>query len=471
MSGAPSTRFSLVVVTVDRDPADVAATLGSIEDQTWPDWEILREPFPTALAAARGAFIGLIGAGDTLAPGALAALAAALDAHPDADLAYTDEDSPAGAFRKPDWSPERLRHQDYLGGLTVLRTALAAPLAGADNINRAVGRTARTVVHLRQVLYHRRAEPTPNVLDAADAPAVLAAGRRLSVIIPTRGQTGISFGRPNPLVVEAVRSALARTRHDNLEIVVVYDPPTPPTVLDELRSLAGDRLVLVAFDEPFNFSRKCNLGVAASTGEVVVLLNDDVQVISDGWLEHLVAPLDDPSVGLTGAKLLYEDGTIQHAGLVYDRDGYYHPYAQEPADSLIDHGVLQVSREVSGVTGACAALRRSTYDEVGGLDEALPGNYNDVDLTLKIRRAGYRILWRADVVLFHFESQSRRAAVDLWEMDLMRARWGVPPDVDPYLPIEHPPRSPYRRVRRMARLTLWAIQRRTGTGTSRPPTR
>ena len=229
------------------------------------------------------------------------------------------------------------------------------------------------------------------------------------------------------MVTSAVRSLLERTRHRNLEFVIVYDSATPRTVLDELKAipLEGCRLRLVEFTDPFNFSEKCNVGALHASGDVLLFLNDDVEAETEGVVEQLIAPLSEPGVGATGAKLLFESSRIQHAGLVYGSGTithkYYkegHPYAEG------SYGELWMNHEVSALTGACLAMRREVFEEVGGFCEGLPLNYNDVDICLKIRRAGHRLVWLHDVVLFHFESISRSSDVADWEMDYMCARWG-----------------------------------------------
>ncbi|HSY14961.1 MAG TPA: glycosyltransferase, partial [Jatrophihabitantaceae bacterium] len=271
----------------------------------------------------------------------------------------------------------------------------------------------------------------------------------VSIIIPTRGGSGTVWGRRRCFVVEAVRSALANTAHRNLEIVVVADTATPPAVIRELGEIADDRLVLVDFVEPFNFSRKCNAGYLAARGEVLLFLNDDVEVITDGWLEALVAPLAEPDVGLVGAKLLYSDGSVQHGGHLYERHGFTHAFHGSPADSRAGFSALQLDREVTGVTAACVAIRRETFAQVGGFCAGLPGNFNDVDFCFKIRKAGFRILALAQVELFHFESRSREPRVYAWEEDVTFGRWGSA-DIDEYLPhrsgrINNPPGEPPRR--------------------------
>ena len=256
---------------------------------------------------------------------------------------------------------------------------------------------------------------------------------RISVVIPTRGTTGLIWGEWRVMVVETVRSVLARTRHTDVEIVIVYDEPTPAAVLDELKELVGDRLVLVPFLEPFNFSAKCNVGFIASSGDVVIFLNDDMQAVTDGCLEQLAAPLSESDVAATGARLLFADGRLQHGGHVYAEGELTHACMGWPEHSEGPFRALMVNRECSGVTAACLAVTRATFERVGGFCEELPGNFNDVDLSRKLRRDGGRILWLADVILYHFESQTRDSTVEEWEYAHIMRRWGTPA-VDPYFP-------------------------------------
>ena len=432
--------------------------------------------------AAAGEFIALLDHDDLLAPNALSRVAAEIALHDDVDYLYTDEDKVGengelyGTFHKPAWSPERLRGQMYTSHLSVLRTELVREVGafreGFDgsqdhDLVLRVTERARRVVHVPEVLYHWRAvagstavdiEAKPYANDAglravqdhldrlglrATAVAGVESGRyevrreldpghRVSLVVPTMGQSAVIHGESRVLVVEAVRSALARTDHADVEVVVVHDAPTPAYVLDQLREVAGDRLVLVPFDAPFNFSTKMNIGVSHATGSRVVFLNDDVEAISQGWLEQLVAPLDEPGVGLTGSKLYYADQTIQHAGHAYFNAGYHHPFRFRTRDEAGPFGELLVSREVSGVTAACAAMRVEDYVDIGGFTETLPGNFNDVDLCYKVARAGLRTLFIANSELFHYESQTRVAQVAEWERLAVVGRWGTPTE-DAYL--------------------------------------
>lgn len=452
------------------------------------------------IAAARGAFIALLDHDDLLTPHALRRNATEIAKFDDVDYLYSDEDKigPKGKFYdkfvKPTWSPERLRCQNYCSHLSVLRTDLVREVGGFregfdgsqdyDLILRVTER-ARRIVHIPDVLYHWRAIDGSAAADVDAKPYAVEAGRRavqehldrcgidatvsvgpfgphrihrrlpaellVSIVIPTLGSSTLVWGRRRALVVEAVRSALAHTTHERIEIVVVYDEPTPQSVLDELRQLAGERrLVLVPFREKFNYSRKVNVGVLASTGERIVVLNDDVELRTPEWLDELVAPLEEPDVGLTGAKLLFSSTAIQHAGLAFMRGGYHHPYRLMPSYEGGLFGMLVVNREVSGVTGACVAFRRETFFEIGGLAEGLPESFNDVDFCYKILRAGHRILYMANCELFHFESQTRDPKHSPEDSRFMRTRWGIPAG-DPYTP-DYPNLPPTLAEKRRQRL-------------------
>ncbi|WP_408896283.1 glycosyltransferase family 2 protein [Nocardioides sp. R1-1] len=504
--------FSVVTPVQDHAPALLVATVESVLAQTFEDWELLlvddastspetlrtlralaeRDRRVTVverssdgstvaatndgIAEAEGAFLAFLDHGDLLAPDALAANARRIAEHDDVDYLYSDEDRIretgrfADPFHKPDWSPERLRSQNYCNHLSVVRTSLVRELGGLrtgfegaqdhDLVLRVTER-ARRIVHIPKVLYHWRMVPGPAAGERTAQPYALEAGRkavqehldrvgiagavevvgpgryrtrrvlppqrRVSIVIPTRGSSSYVWGRREPLVTRAVSSALAATRHDNLEIVVVYDADTPEPVLARLHDLVGDRLVLVPYDEPFNYSHKVNLGVLASTGDRLLILNDDVQVRSEQWVEELIAPLEQPDVGMTGARLLYSSTAVQHVGLAFSHGRYIHPYKKSPADVLGGWAMTPVvDREVSGVTGACVGLRREVYLEVGGHTELLREDYNDVDLSYKLSAAGYRILYLAHCELFHFESQTRDAIPNPDDTRFMRRRWGVP---------------------------------------------
>ena len=482
--------------------AALAATVASFVRQSEPAWE-LRIAAPTGgvgsalpadsriilltgttetaaglAGAARGRYLLAVEPGDTLEPAAIGALAAAAPA----DIVYADEDesdAEGGGRRvvaKPAWSPERLRHGDYLTRMTALRAQRVHEVGGLDpqagpaawyDLALRVSEAGAAVVHLPQVLLHRAVADRPSeTRDAAVRVAAAAHLRRVgipatvepgpvpgshrvrraglpastsvSLIMPTGWSRAVVRGVDCCLALEAARTLLAGASGADVELVVVHDEPVPDGALDELRRIAGERLVLVPFRSPFNFSAKCNLGFLHSRGDVVVLVNDDIEPISPDWLATLIAPLAEADVAMTGAKLRYEDGTIQHGGHVHTRwRGGPRPrlaWRHAPGDTVGALNSLHVNRETSGVTAACAALRREVFEQAGGLCEELPLNYNDVDLAMKVRRAGRRVLWLAEPELYHFESQSRPLdAPAPHEREFLRRRWGDFAD-EPYLP-------------------------------------
>ena len=426
-----------------------------------------------ALAIADGEFVVLLDHDDVLAVDALADIAQAIEARPDVDYIYSDEDkiTPDGRhyeeFRKPGWSPERLRGQNYCSHISVIRRRIVDAVGrfregfdgsqDHDLVLRVTEKT-RKIHHIPRVLYHWRAVPgstavavseKPYAMDAsiravrehcervgidadvgASAPwPVVRVKRRLattplvSIIIPTRGTKKHLFGVETVLVVNCVDSVLRNSTYPSVEVVVVVDADTPDKVVADLRALDQNRVVIVTIDKPFNFSAKCNLGVVNSTGDYVLLLNDDTEVITPVWIEEMLGYFGDDDVGMVGPLLLLEDGRIQSAGHSYAV--HHHNYGNHmPGNSVGPFGMLKVAHEVSGVTGACALIRRSAYFDVGGFSTVFPSSFNDVDFGYKLLDRGFRIIWTPHARLFHFESATRERSVSEIETAALRSRWG-----------------------------------------------
>jgi GT2 family glycosyltransferase len=241
----------------------------------------------------------------------------------------------------------------------------------------------------------------------------------VSAIVPSIGSGGHVLGSHRTFVVEAVRSVLA-TANVDIEVIVVAGREMPPAVADQLR-LLGPQVRLVDYDDVFNFSAVINLGAAHTRGEYLLLLNDDTEVISAGWLTHMLDSCG-PGVGAVGAKLLFEDGTLQHAGHTY-RTALGHVGFGLPGDSAGRNGLLLRRREVAGVTAACMLTPYSVFDAVGGLTLTLPANYNDVDYCMKLRVAGWSSVYEPGAVLYHFESKSRVAGIKPEEIEVIQRRW------------------------------------------------
>jgi GT2 family glycosyltransferase len=463
-----------------------------------------------ALAMARGEFIALLDHDDTLHPDALEVVAEAIDAASDVDYLYTDEDKldaaghHVGPFFKPDWSPERMRTQMYTCHLSVLRRSLVEEVGGFDaefegsqdwDLVLRVTEKARRVVHVPRILYHWRMLETSAAGGGEEAkPWAFEAGTRaiqahlertgipaeasrdtehpgvyrleprltetpkVSIVIPTGGTVREVRYEPIVLIEHCVRSILERSTYENYEIVVVVDTTTAPEVLARLIELGGDRLSVVPFEGPFNFSAKINRGAVHADGEMLLLLNDDMEVVTPNWIERLVMYAELPGVGAVGGRLLWEDGRIQHAGIVFENAGFpghiYRGFAREW------HGYsnnVLVANNYLAVTGACMMTPREAFERVGGFSTTFPMNYNDVDYCLKLVADGERIVYDPDTILFHFESSSRSMDVEDWEKDQLRGRWLPITITDPF---SNPnlkygiPRlsSPFRWMRRRPRL-------------------
>ncbi|WP_298460441.1 glycosyltransferase [uncultured Cellulomonas sp.] len=439
------------------------------------------EHLAAALAQARGTYVAVVEPGDMLAQDALEVVADA--ASPDSWV-YTDEGTvaPDGglleAWLKPGYSPELLRSQPYAVALAVLPTAAVHDVGGVDPSTGSAGwydlvlrvsERSGAPAHVPGTYYHRDArawpaEPPYVVGAAADRCRVVAEhcarvgidavsvspvevdgrpvgqrvvrrsrGERVSVVVPTRGGASVVHGFTRVHVVELVRGLWAADRYPDLELVVVHDAETPAPVLAEIEQITGGDWVSVPFQGEFDFSRKCNLGAAAATGEVLCFLNDDTQVRSAGWLHELTSLLDADDVGLVGARLLFADGTLQHAG-VYAHEGIpTHVLFRAAADTLELGGLAQLTGERLAVTAACQVVRADTFRRLGGFSPALPLNFNDVDLCLKARAAGLRNLYTPYATLDHYESQTRVPTVTDREVATLRRRWSVGLDEDPYV--------------------------------------
>jgi O-antigen biosynthesis protein len=469
-------------------------TGASLDAQTSPDWELERadltsdEPVEAVNAAIRrasGDYVALLDPGDQIPPTALGRVLEALDDAPDADYLYTDEDEidalgrGCNPFYKPDWSPDRLRCQPYTGRLGLMRRSLVEAVGGLrrgfegadeyDLILRITER-ARRIVHVPEVLYRRRISSQAHPNGSAIAPGASEAGRRaiaehlarvrfqatveigggdapryrlrpavpdeplVSIVIPTAGRWRMVYGSPLNLVVNCVESIVERSTYSNYEIVCVIGDEATEHTRDSLKQAAGARLRFVRYDGDFNFARAINLGAARSRGTHLLLLNDDTQVITPDWIESMLMFVRDDDVGVVGAKLLFADGRIQHAGIISPGSGGPgHPYYGFPGDYDGYADNLRVPSDYFAVTGACLLTRHDCFDEVGGFATMFPLNYNDVDYCLKLRHRGYRVVLTPDAVLYHFELSSRVSGeVASEELELLNDRWGSILERDPF---------------------------------------
>jgi GT2 family glycosyltransferase len=443
------------------------------------------------LAMASGEFVAFLDHDDELAPDALLEVVRLLNDHPDADMIYSDEDKirPDGTygdpFFKPDWSPELILGEMFTCHLGVYRKEIVDRIGGFregfegsqdwDLVLRLSEVTSR-IFHIPKVLYHWRMHAGSTAMNAdhkdyaaeAGKMAVeealirrgedaivepVAPGRHLvryrlkgepliSIIIPTRD---LSYD-----LDKTINSIHHKSSYKNYEIVVVdnnsVDEKTFET-FDKWQRMLGSRFKVRECREAFNFSRLVNLGVSNSDGEIILLLNNDMELIGPSdWLEDMAAYAQRQSIACVGAELLYPDNTIQHAGVILGispdprTPGVAgHAFKYLPADHPGYFDRLRIVSNWAAVTGACLMVRRSLWDEVGGFDESLAVAFNDTDFCLKLLAKGYRHVVLPHVRFYHHESKSRgyEDTVDKQirfkrEIDTMRERWSSILDNDPY---------------------------------------
>lgn len=446
----------------------------------------------SALEVASGDWIAFLDHDDELAEHALALAAVAIEQSPDAVLLYSDEDKIDESGRrhsphlKSDFDPLLVLGQNYLNHLTIVRRDMVERVGRLrpgfegsqdwDLVLRVIERTSeRQILHLPFILYHWRDHGGSTASSMEDKPYAKRAGEiavseylerqgmdasvtahpmtgwnrvrwhlpgqppKVSLVIPTRD------GR---FLARCIESVVQRTSYSNYEIIVVDNGSVGVETLRYLRNVPS--IVRVIRDErPFNFSQLNNDAVLRSDSPLVCLLNDDTEVIHGDWLQEMVGQVLRPGVGAVGAKLLYSDGRIQHAGVVLGPGGVAgHIHLLSDRLSAGYFGRLQLARTYSAVTAACMLVRREVWDQVGGLDtDTLAIAFNDVDLCIRIREAGWRIAWTPWAELYHHESVTRGpdtegAAAQRFEREvgIMQARWGSllrdDPSYNPNLSLE-----------------------------------
>ena len=432
----------------------------------------------SALALAHGEFIALLDHDDEIRPHALACVALELDAHPDADLVYSDEDKidenghRYDHYFKPDWNPDLFNVQNYVSHLGVYRTLLVREVGGFrvgyegsqdwDLAMRVIERTAPDRIrHIPKILYHWRSVPgSTAMLIGAKSYATQAAEKVITehfvrtgvtaTISPTKGSYWrVHYPLPDPaplvsliiptrnrlnVLKPCVESLLEKTTYPNFELLIVdndSDDADTLAYLDELRSHAHCRVI--HYEGEFNFSAINNFAVEHTEAPVIGLLNNDLEVITPDWLEEMASQALRPEIGCVGAKLYYPDDRIQHAGVILGIGGVAaHVWQTHPRGAAGQAHRNLLQQNLSAVTAACLVIRRETYQQVGGLNaDQLKVAFNDVDFCLKVRAAGFRNFWTPYAEFYHHESASRGKEDTLEKRDRFRSeveymteKWG-----------------------------------------------
>jgi glycosyltransferase involved in cell wall biosynthesis len=407
------------------------------------------------LSMATGDWVALLDHDDVLSLHALFWAVDAINAQPTAAMLYSDEakigrgDIRYDAYFKPDWNVDLFLSQNMVNHLGVYKTSIMRDIGGFrvgyegaqdyDLALRYIEKISQDqIVHIPRVLYFWRAHNDSTASSGEAKSYAAIAGERalndyfsrnqikakvsatqfgfartyalpdelplVSIVIPTRNALA--------LVKQCIDSILDKTDYLNYEIVLIDNNSDDPAALNYFKSLSINPRVRVIRDEQeFNYSAINNDAVRVSRGEVVCLLNNDIEVINTEWLNEMVGLVLQPGVGAVGAKLLYPDGRIQHAGVVIGVGGvagHSHKYLDENLSGYFSRA--QLISAYSAVTGACLVVKKALFNEVGGLDaDNLKIAFNDIDFCLKLREKGYRNIWTPYSRLYHHESATRGA--------------------------------------------------------------
>jgi len=370
--------------------------------------------------------IVVVGIGDLLPDHTLAVLAETLAQEPHVRIAYGDEDSITATGElhsplfKPNWSPIFFDGLAYLGRLTCIRATHLMAI-GLRNINELVCNeasvleravkyaTTNDIRHIRRILYRRQREAGEEPNDrrpVATSSPVVAVGNdnapEVSIIIPTRDRAD--------LLTQCLKSLKGLTDYPRYDLIIVDNGSEKLDALAQLRDLRSlPRHQVLHQPGPFNFSRLCNAGARAANSPMLVFLNNDVVIIDPQWLRILVRWAVQPDVGVVGAKLLFPNNTIEHAGVVLGHGGIAgHIYHRQPAAQSGYLGQLLVPHEVEAVTGACIAIERAKFEAVDGFyANYFPVEFNDIDLCLRTAEWGWTTIWTPESILYHLQSASR----------------------------------------------------------------
>lgn len=483
--------ISLLVLSEDLDPAALGRLVGAVRRQSYPFWELLLvDPgrsapgsaipprvddrikavgaLGDALTEAEGDFVAFVGLDDELDPRALYFVARVLNRDPAADFVYTDEDRidelgrRSAPFFKPGWSPDYLLSFMYTGRLSLYRRSLVQAAGGLGphsgsaqewDLALRIGERTGRIHHVPRVLYHRRDthahwDGCERVIEdhvrRAGMDAACEQGPRegvfrvryriagtpsVSIVVPTAGRIRNEGSSGFVPLETCIKSVLERTAYGGYELLCVDDGSLDERTEELLRSVGDPRVRRLSFGERFSFARKINFAVEQATGEHVVFLNDDTEIINAEWLSAMIELSQHEGIGAVGAKLHFPGGGIQHGGVILASGRPTHAFYGCPSDHPGYFSNLLVVCNYSAVTAACMMTRRSVFAEAGGLNEAFPLNYNDVDYCLRLRERGYRIAFTPYAELRHFESLSREGRATRQELELFRRTW----------PIEHDP--------------------------------
>ena len=437
-----------------------------------------------AMEIASGEWIGLLDHDDLLAPNALYEIAKAVNEHPDAEVIYTDEDKVTTDLKehfqphlKPDFNLDLLRSNNYICHFFVASRDLIKRVGGFrpefngaqdyDLILRCTEQ-AKQIMHIPKILYHWRVHKASTADNPASKMFGFDAGKRAieehlvrcrtkgtvqhtkdlgfyRVKYEVCGEPLVSIIIPNKDQSEALKKCLdsirEKTSYRNYEIIIVENNSEEPETFAFYKKIAGEKIKIVTWEGEFNYSAINNFGVRHARGDYLLLLNNDVEIINGDWLTEMLSNCQRKEVGIVGAKLYYPDNTIQHAGIIIGIGGVAGSVfvgLPRAFSGYLHKASIQL--DLSAVTAACMLVKRSVFEQVGGLEEKLKVAFNDVDFCLRVREKGYLVVYDPYAELYHYESKTRGAEDTKekirrfqTEIEYMRSHWiGLLKKGDPY---------------------------------------
>lgn len=447
----------------------------------------ISEATNSALAIATGEFVALLDNDDELAINAFYEVVKVLNENPELDLIYSDEDkidmdgNRSDPAFKPDWSPDLLLGTNYISHLGVYRRSILEEIGGFrkgyegsqdyDLVLRFTEKTTKErIKHIPKVLYYWRMLPTSTAVDQGSKGYAFEAGlRAVQDALVRRGINGhATHGAANGLydvyydiksdklvsiiiptkngykdVQRCVSSIIEKTTYQNYEIIMADNGSTDPKMQElyaKFEQQLPGRFFVESIDIPFNFSTINNRAVKKAHGEYLLFLNNDTEVITENWLTLMVSFAQQERIGCVGAKLLYPNNTVQHAGVILGLGGVAgHGHYGYPHGDLGYFGRLAINVNYSAVTAACLLMKKADFDAVGGFEEAFTVAFNDVDLCLKVQALGRDNVWLHEAELYHFESQTRgyddkgkKKKRFEQEKVMMEEKWGPLIENDPF---------------------------------------
>lgn len=447
----------------------------------------ISEATNSALAIATGEFVALLDNDDELAINAFYEVVKVLNENPELDLIYSDEDkidmdgNRSDPAFKPDWSPDLLLGTNYISHLGVYRRSILEEIGGFrkgyegsqdyDLVLRFTEKTTKErIKHIPKVLYYWRMLPTSTAVDQGSKGYAFEAGlRAVQDALVRRGINGhATHGAANGLydvyydieseklvsiiiptkngykdVQRCVSSIIEKTTYQNYEIIMADNGSTDPKMHElyaEFEQQLPGRFFVESIDIPFNFSTINNRAAKKAHGEYLLFLNNDTEVITENWLTLMVSFAQQERIGCVGAKLLYPNNTVQHAGVILGLGGVAgHGHYGYSHGDLGYFGRLAINVNYSAVTAACLLMKKADFDAVGGFEEAFTVAFNDVDLCLKVQALGRDNVWLHEAELYHFESQTRgyddkgkKKKRFEQEKVMMEEKWGPLIENDPF---------------------------------------